>query len=167
MNNKINWMGKWKVTHLDCNGNVLWEDVCSNFLTNDGEENVLDTYLRGQNTPTEFYLRLVNSTGTSITETDSLGSITTEPITNGYTPQLITRNTSGWPTLALDSGDFKATSSEESFTAAGGQIGVIEWAYLSTTSGNSGKLLAVSSLTTPRTIFNGETLKISIGITLQ
>lgn len=167
MKNEINWIGIWKVKHLDCNGNVLWQDTCKNFLTNDGEENILDSYLRAQNAPTEFYIRLVNSTGTAITETDSLGSITTEPITNGYAPQLITRNTSGWPTLALDSGDFKATSSDEDFSASGGSFGPVTWMYLSTTSGDAGKLLAVSSLTTPRTVFDGETLQVSISAKLK
>ncbi len=155
------WDGTWEFKHLNIKGEVIWEHVAKNALADEGGESILDTYLRGQNAPSTYYVRLFNDTPTV---TDSLGALANEPSTNGYAPQEITRNTSGWVSLALDSGDFQATSSEETFSASGGSWGPVTFAVLATTSGNAGKHVAFVALSTPRTLADGESLKVTLKV---
>jgi hypothetical protein len=160
-NTAIHWDGTWEFRHFDANSDLIWEHTAKNSLANEGEESMLDSYLRNQNNPSTFYVRLFNDTPT---ETDSLGAITGEPSTNGYAPQEITRNTSGWVSLALDSGDFQATSSEETFSASGGSWGPVTYAVLATTSGNAGKHIAFVALSQSRTLADGESLKVTLKV---
>jgi hypothetical protein len=150
----------WTIEHLDANGNVIWRQTqVPNALADEGENNILDVYYRGQNAPTTFYCRLYNDTPL---ETDSLADLTGEPVGNGYAAQEIERSTVGWPTLALDAGDWQLTSKEVTFTASGGSWGPVTHAVLATSSDNSGLLIAFVALSTSRTLQDGETLKVTI-----
>lgn len=152
----------WK--HIAADGTILAEWNTSNALADEGESVFLDCTLRATSCPTTFYLRLFNDTPT---ETDTLSSLTGEPTTNGYTAQEITRNSSGWPTLALDSGDFQATSSTETFSASGGSWGPVTHAVLATSTDSSGKLIAYTALSTSRTLAAGESLQVTYRLKLQ
>lgn len=156
--------------HIDKNGAVIWEQIAAlNALDDEGEQSILDCYLRAQNCPTTFYLRLSDSTSTcSIAETDTLTLASAgEPTENGYAAQEIERTAVGWPTLALDSGDYQATASEETFVATGGPWGPVYCAFIGTTSNNTGKLIAHAALSTGRTLAAGESLKITYKIKMQ
>lgn len=115
--------------------------------------------------PTEFYLGLVNDTPV---ETDQLSDITGEPSTNGYERQLLERNDVGWPTLALDSGDYMASSKQVTFGATGGAWGPVIYAILvDVKSGTSGVLIAFVALSATKTILENETFGCKIKIKLQ
>lgn len=138
-------------------------------LFDEGEQLILDVFFRGATPPAGFHLGLCNVSGgvANMAETLTLATLTGELSGNGYSRQAIERNSTGWPSLALDAGDYQATSSEETFTAAGGSIGPGNVAFLATTSDNTGKLLCAVDLSTPRTLANGESLKVTYKVKLQ
>ena len=149
----------------DKDGNLKWEELNrQNNLADEGEYMFLDVTLRAGTAPSNYYLRLFNDTPI---ETDTLGSLTGEPTQYGYTAQTVERNTTGWPTLALDSGDHQATSSTETFTASGGSWGPVIYCVLATTVDNSGKLVSYVALSQSRTLANGESLQVTYRLKLQ
>lgn len=161
---KKQWVGEWQFAHIGANGQIKDEWSMFNALADEGEQNLLDQYFRNQNAPTSFYIRLFNDTPV---ETDTLSSLTGEPSTNGYAAQGIGRATSGFPTLALDSGDYRLTSSTETFSASGGSWGPVTYAVLATSTDNSGKLIAYVALSQSRTLADGESLQVTLYIKLQ
>ncbi len=149
----------------DAEGNLKWEDVNRpNNLADEGEYHFLDVTLRNGTAATQFYLRLYNDTPT---ETDTLALLTGEPSTNGYAACLVERSNTGWPTLALDSGDYQATSSTETFSASGGSWGPVTYCVLATTSDTSGKLISYVALSQSRTLQSGESLQVTYKLKLQ
>ncbi len=147
--------------HLAARADQPWTP---NALADEGEQDMLSVYFRAGTAPTNFYVGLVNDTPV---DTDTLATITGEPSGNGYARQLIERNSTGWPTLALDSGDYRAVSTEETFTASGGSIGPVTYAFLTTVvSGTSGLLIAYAALSASRTLAAGETLGVTSRVKL-
>lgn len=158
------WEGTWMLRGKDKDGNVLWEEELQNFLADEGEKQLLETYFRDENNPTQFFMRLCND---SLQETDTLADIQNEPVGNGYSPQTIERSSVGFPDLSLDAGDYVITSKTVTFTAVGGSIGPINTAYLATTSDNAGKLIGVVSLSVTRTIISGDGLEVYFKVKLK
>jgi len=150
---------KWNFKHFDKTGNLLNCWTQENALADEGEQNMLNSYFRSTSSPTTFYIRLYNDTPV---ETDSLSALTGEPSGNGYAAIEVERNATGFPTLALDSGDYKITSKTVTFTASGGTIGPVTYAVLATTSDNTGLLLSFVALSTTRTLANGESLQVTL-----
>lgn len=149
----------------DAQGNLKWEELnLKNNLADEGEYMFLDVVLRAGSAPSNYYLRLFNDTPA---ETDTLGSLTGEPTSYGYAAQTVERNTTGWPTLALDSGDYRATSSTETFTASGGSWGPVTYCVLATSTDNSGKLVSYVALSQSRTLASGESLQVTYRLKLQ
>jgi len=130
------------------------ENASTGGFSLEGYYNMLDTYFRQANQPTEFYLRLCNDT---LAGTDTLSDVQNEPSGSGYTPALIERSVTGFPTLALDSGDYQVESKEVQFAAVGGDIGPVNTAYLATTSDDTGVLVGYKSLPIARTITDSTT----------
>lgn len=149
----------------DKDGKLKWEEVNRpNSLADEGEYMFLDVTLRAGSAPGSFYLRLFNDTPV---DTDTIGSLTGEPSGNGYTAQTVARNTTGWPTLALDSGDEQATSATQTFTATGAGWGPVTYCVLTTSTDSSGKLVSYVALSTPRTLASGESLQVTYKLKLQ
>lgn len=155
----------WTVKHKR-NGNVLWEDSGRNGLADEGEEAILELFFRNGLLfePTEFYVRLCNDT---LVETDTLGLVQNEPSGSGYAPQVLERSTVGFPTKELNEGDYRLVSKEVTFVATGGDIGPVTTAYLATTSGNTGKLLAFRTLSLTRTVLAGDEMVVQMRIKLS
>lgn len=161
----LEWEGRWWFRHRNRAGYVKWEKFgLENAVVNEGEENVLKAYFTAESVPTEFYLGLAND---SILETDGLGDIQGEPSGNGYSRALIERSTVGFPTIELHEGDYRITSKTVTFTASGGDLGPVNVAFLSTTSDNTGKLIAFAGLTLERTILDGDSLEGGLQIKLK
>lgn len=162
-------IGIFELTAYDAQGNVLWQEEAHNNLADEGEQAFLDVFLRGATAPTQFYVGLSDSsTPCSITDTATLTTASAgEPSTNGYARQLIERNSTGWPTLGLDSGDYMATSSTETFSASGGSWGPVYCVFLGTTSDNTGKHISYAPLSTARTLASGESLQVTYKVKLQ
>ena len=159
------WIGLYEFEHRDKDGKLIDKWVVENALADEGEQNMLDAYLRGQNAPTTFYLGLYNDTPL---ETDTMADLVGEPTGNGYARQEVERSAVGWPTLALDSGDYMATSKQVTFSATGGSWGPVTYMVLTTTaSGTAGKLIAYVALSQSRTLQSSETLGCKIKVKQQ
>ena len=156
---KLTGIGIWNFAIKDVNGNIVEEWEQRNSLADEGEENVLSTFFQSVSAPTAFYVRLFNDTPT---DTDGLADLTGEPVGNGYAPIVIERSAVGWPTLALDAGDFKITSKKVTFSASGGSIGPVTYGVLATTSDNTGKLILYVALSATRTLQDGESLDVTV-----
>lgn len=160
-----NWNGIWIIRHYR-KGKLIYEDIGKNSLVQEGEEAVLETFFRDDAgyEPTEFYVRLCNSTPSIIS---TLGTIVNEASTGDYSAQLLERSDVGFPTKDITGGgNYRLTSKVISFTADGGSIGPVTNAYLATTSDNMGKLIAFRALSMTRTILDGDTMTIQIKIDL-
>lgn len=155
----------WKIQHIR-NGKVIWEDEGLNAVSQQGEEALLETFFRGDASfdPTEFYVRLCNSTPDVGT---TLATVVDEASGNGYAPQLLERSTVGFPTKEIISETYRIVSKTVSFTASGGDIGPVTNAYLATTSDNSGKFIAFRALSRTRTVLDTDTMTIQIRITIS
>lgn len=138
-------------------------------LFDEGEQFMLDVFYRGATPPTEFYLGLCNVSGgvANMAETLTLATLSGEPSGNNYSRNLIERSATGFPTLALDNGDYQVVSGAERFTASGGSIGPVNVAFLATTSDNTGKLLTAVDLSGARTMADGESLDVTEAIKQQ
>ena len=163
----------WTIKHFR-KGELIWEYTAKNTLANQGGEAILEYVYRGNSSyaPTEFYIRLCNDTPVV---TDDLTTILNEPSTNGYYAQVIEQSTVGFDAKAIASdGNWSITSKTVTFTAIGGDIGPITYAYLATTGGtydsithiftpdNTGKLWAFLPLSMTRTILVGDAMIYSI-----
>jgi len=172
----IKQIGAMEFEHIAVDGSVLWRGISFNNLSDDGEQMFLDCVLRAQNCPgTPFYLRLADSTSTcSIVDTSTVANIVAmgQPSGNGYAHQTIARTTVGWPTLALDGGDYMATSVQVTFSASGGSWGAVHCAWLSNSNADSGTYptaypIAYTALSQGRTLASGESLNVTYRIKLQ
>ena len=162
--------GFFDLTARDSDGNIRWQELnVPNALANEGEYLILDVMFRGNTAPTGYFLRLYNTTP-SLTSTLSTLS-TFEPATaNGYAPasQGITKDATGWPLVPqLVTSHYEITSKSITITASGGTIGPVTYAALSTTSDNTGKLVAYAALSATRTLQIGDSLAMTYKIRLQ
>lgn len=161
--------GYFDLTCRDSAGTIKWqENDVPNALANEGEYIIEDVMMRGNTAPTQYYLRLYNTTPVL---TSTLSSLSTyEPSTaNGYNPanQGIPRNSTGWPLVPqLVSQHYEITSKTITITATGA-VGPVTYAALATSSDNTGKLMAYAALSTTRTLASGDSLQMTYKIRLQ
>ena len=134
-----------------------------NFLADQGESDILDVYFRAGTAPSGFFFRLFNDTPV---ETDALTDLINEVTGTGYAAIAVARNTTDWPTLALNSGDYRITSATKTFTATGTWTAAT-YLVLATTSNNTGRHVASRALGATRTLLNGDTLAVTYNLTLS
>lgn len=136
-----------------------------NALADEGETDMLDVYFRAATAPTTFYVGLLNSTPT---DTTTLTTMTAEAATGGYSRKQLARSAVGWPTLALDVGDYRLVSAITTFTATGATIGPVTYSFLcsNAASGTSGKFLAYTALSGSRTLADGDSLDVTTRVKL-
>ena len=165
----VHYVADWEFTHRDARGNVIWHETIPNALVDVGEQRLLEVYFKDASEPTTFYISLSDASNPcSIAETDSLSTANTgEPSGNGYARGTVERSATGWPTSALDSGDWQLTSSTETFTASGAGWGPVNCAVLQTSTDNTGDHLAFVALSQARTLAASETLDVSLKVKLQ
>lgn len=126
-------------------------------LMDEGEQWALGILLRGVANTADLYVGLYTN-GTDPLDTATLASGLTEVSTSGsaYARILIERSTTGWPTLALASGDYQATSKSIVFATPTSAWGTVYGTFLTTTaSGTAGLLLATYPLFSPRVVVSG------------
>jgi hypothetical protein len=140
-----------------------WHEVVHNALLDEGERNVLDVYFRNQNAPGQFYLGLHSG---DLAETATLANVV-EPSQAGYARQLIERSTTGWPTLALDTGDYQVESTQESFNAAATWTPVNRAFLASTATGAVGSVILEAALSTTRALVSQDTLQVTLRVKAQ
>jgi hypothetical protein len=152
---------RWRFTHKNKDGEVLWQsDWQQNFLTDEGEEHLLNCYFSQSGTvPAAFYMGLINDSG--IAETDTLTTMAGEPSGDGYSRQATT-----FSDASFVGGDYETPSTTETFTADGGQIGPVDHAIITdASSGTAGLLIIVSPLSTSRTLEDGDSLEVDVDVT--
>lgn len=157
------WIGVYHFECRDASGDLKWQETTHNALANEGQQEMLSVYLQGGTAPTAYAIGLSSMT---FAKTTTYATITNEPSGNGYARQVINRDAtaSGWPTLALDSGDYKATAKQVTFTATG-TVGPVTSAFLVGTPTN--KLTSYTALSTSRTLAAGDTLQVTYSVKLQ
>jgi hypothetical protein len=158
------WDGLFTFELRDKDGLLIAEFQRPNALTYQGESVLLDLFFRGLNAPAQFYFRLCNDT---LDVGDVLTTITGEPTSNGYAPQLIERSDIGWPTIELHDGAYRVVSKQVTITASGGDIGPVNTGYIASTLDNTGILVAFVNFDVPRTILNGSSLLAKYQVTLH
>lgn len=129
-----------------------------NNLADEGEFNVLRSYLTNEAHPSSFFIKLWNDT---VLDTDSLRSLNNEPGgAAGYASQQVLRSAtaSGW-SLGWSGGDAQASSKQVTFDCIAPYT--VTYATLATTSDNSGNLVSYAALPSSKTLASGEQLKIT------
>lgn len=166
---KKGWEGLYFFEHCNAQGEILWQGSNYNNLADEGEQSVLEVYLRGSSAaqPGTFYLRLYGDTPV---DTDTLALLTGEPSGSGYAAQTVfrTTGTDGWPTLGLQAGDYRADSGTFTFNCTSGSWGPVTYACLTSVgTGTLGLLVSYVALSGSRILQNGDSLKVSMQIKLQ
>lgn len=126
-------------------------------LLNEGEQWALGILLRADTNTGSLYAGLYTNS-TEPVETATLASGLTEVSTSGsaYARLAVERSSTGWPTLALVSGDYQATSKSLAFATPTSAWGTVYGVFLTTVaSGTAGLLLAIYPLLQPRTVVSG------------
>jgi len=133
-----------------------------NYLADGGEQSILDVYFRDGTEPSLYIALLAadpGETGTLVSMTENTGT--------GYARIQLNRNTTDFPTLALDSGDYKVTSASKVFTAGGAWSACTHLAIVTAATGTSGVLILVNALGATRSLINTDTLTVTVAIKLQ
>lgn len=158
------------IQHTDKNGGVLWEAKnLKNTLHLEGEEFILSAMFRTTNgiaVPSFYYLGMDNRT--TVSPSDNMVSISTEPSGNGYSRQALSSAT-GFTiesyTLSSDS-HWRARSQVVSFSASGGQWGPVSTVFLTDRLDKTGYLISTAPLGTTRYVGAGESLTFRFALTL-
>ena len=126
-------------------------------LANEGELQIIEDHLKNG---TSRYVRL--GVGLEPPENAILGDIT-EVSGSGYAVVEVEGSAVGWPTVALDSGDYMATSKSLTFTATGTWTEAA-FAYLATTSDDTGRLLSAVDLAASKTLGSGDVMIVTFNL---
>ena len=175
MYNSVKWRGWFDVEWVI--GGVTYTDTYNNALYDQGEQDILEVFFRGATAPTGFVIGLLN-TSYSLTETHGMANITANELTDVTAPgysvrKALTRDATGWPTSALNGGDWQITSSQQTWTATGAWSATAGFIFLNaggtTTPGNTtGRLLAVAAISPTRQLQAvDDTLRVTYNIKLQ
>jgi len=137
-----------------------WQE---NALADEGEGDMLAVYYRTQAKRANMFGRLFNDTPV---ETDTLATLTGEVTGTGYAAVTWAVSDAGFPTHALDSGDFRVVSSVQTFTAGGTWTVATNLVLATVASGTAGLHVAWSALSASRTLVLNDTLDVSIAVKL-
>lgn len=160
----------WEVEHWhheDGKSELLYREIPHNTLVDEGEQNVLDLYFRGQNAPNNFKLGL---TSTTLSDTSTLANaVSGEPVQAGYARLSYARDTTDWPTLEFTGGDYRVSGLQKSVFAEAAWSPVIRIFLTSNSVAGAtvGPLLLYADLSTTRSLVSGDELKITPRIVCQ
>lgn len=162
------WYGLVKILEIQHvrDNKVIWEDKnILNTLHVGGELFILSCAFDNDGTlpPANYYFGLDNRATVSVD--DTMSEIEDEPVGNGYLRAAV--SSSGQFTTELIGGAFRATSQILTFTATGLGWGPVSNLFLSSTSDNSGILIATTQLSVPVTLASGDALNLRMGLSLQ
>lgn len=137
-----------------------------NMICSAGAESLLKMMFRGTTADVSvggnFYIGIC---GSAAAFADTLASISTEPtVTNGYARIALTRDATGFPTIATVNGIWRALSKSITFTASGGAFSqnLVRIFLSNVASGTSGILYAYSgALINAITIADGQSYQIT------
>jgi len=159
----------WNVQHIR-NGEVIWQEKnIGNTLADAGARAILDLFWKRDTSNylfSNFYVRLTNITPI-VTSTLTSLSVGEPLLATGYTAQTVETSSVGFPTSDVASdGNQQLTSKVVTFTATagGGGIGPVTYAFIGTTSDNTGILLCYIPLSMSRTILAGDSMTYSFSV---
>lgn len=153
---------EWHVVYRNKSGKILSEFTKDNFLTNLGEKQVLLALFRGETVPDIYQVGLFYGT---LFEESTIIQVPNEPSGNGYSREVLQRQSSDFPIIALDEGDYVLYTKTITITALGGNIGPVDGAFMSSVDEDDIEVLfSVMSMPTNITINNGESLEFTIKI---
>lgn len=143
---------------------ILACDTNYNDLTDEGEQDILETFYLNQSVPVgDIYMGLATS---AISDASNLSNIT-EVTGSGYVRKTIARSSLGWPTRGIVAGNWLIQSSQQTFTASGAWTAA-EFIFLSSViSGSNGRLWNFLPLSAPRSLNSGESFNVIYSITLN
>lgn len=153
--------GRFEFVCYDKDGNIKWTDFSNNIVTNQGKNNMLDTYLGLATLPPAWYMSLITA-GTAIS-TSTYASPTVTEITSGIITSN-TRVTMGWS--AASAGSKAATTTSFTITGTATVTGnmVVTGGSGATTVGNTG---ATGGVLFSSSAFSGGSKNISNGDVLN
>ena len=152
-----------EIVHCDTNGIELWRsENLRNVFHIQGEEFFLKALFTQAIIPGSYYVGLDNRL--TINKADIPSGLVGEPGGNGYSRQAV--STAGGFGATYDSGKWNVKSITLLFNATGAGWGPVRNAFLTTATGNSGKLISSVALLSPRTMTAGQTLTFRFALSL-
>lgn len=162
--NNIGFKNIYKAECFDKNGNLKWEEVIYNTVTNVGLDDVLTNYFKGSAYTATFYVGLIDGSSPSVQVTDTMSSHSswTENINYSET----TRELLVLGTAASQSIDNSLSKASYSINTDAQTIGGIFITDSSTKNGTTGLLYAGGAfLGGDKTVDNGDILNVTITLT--
>jgi len=146
----------WKVTCLDKDGNVKWEENKKNLITTVGLNHILDTQFHATTQVTTWYIGLKGA-GTPVAA-DTMASHSSWAEIIDYSG-----NRKEWTEGAASSGSMTNSSSVD-FSING--TATIAGAFLNTAAtGTAGTLYGVVDFSSSRAVISGDTLQVTVTVT--
>jgi hypothetical protein len=146
----------WKVTCLDKDGNVKWEEDKKNLITTTGLNHILDTQFHAGTQVTTWYIGLKGAGTPAAADTMASHSSWAE-LTN------YSGNRKEWTEGAASSGSMTNSSSVD-FSING--TATVAGAFLNTAAtGTAGVLYGVVDFSSSRAVISGDTLQVTVTVT--
>ena len=146
----------WKVTCLDKDGNVKWEENKKNIIVTVGLNHILDTQFHATTQNTTWYIGLKGA-GTPIAA-NTMASHSSWAELTGYAG-----NRKAWTEGAASSGSMTNSSSVD-FTI--NATATVAGAFLNTAeTGTNGTLYDVVDFSSSRAVISGDTLQVTVTVT--
>lgn len=166
MDNKWRGITKlYEIKHYSKDGDLLWEDRnILNLLHTEGEEFILRVLYGGLEVPVAYYLGMDNRS--TLSSSDTMASLGTEPIGNGYLRQAVL--SSGEFTFAITTGGYtQAQSPIVEFNASGGTWGPVNNLFMTDQADSSGYLISSIKLSSTVTLADGERVTVRMGVGMR
>ena len=146
----------WKVTCLDSNGNVKWEEEKKNLITTVGLNHILDVEFHATTQVTTWYIGL-KAAGTPAAA-NTMASHSSWSELTGYSG-----NRKAWTEGAASNGSMtNGTSVDFTINATA----TIAGAFLNTAAtGTNGTLYGVVDFSSARAVISGDTLQVTVTVT--
>jgi len=158
----------WTFRCFDKDGNLKWEELdVHNIWHDEGEEWICKVvFSEAQAVPASYYIGL--DARASLAEADTLASLSGEPSTGaGYARSAVASDATDW-TVSKVGDDWRATSTTETFTCATSNWSAVLNAFLcNVASGTSGKLLCSVALSASRTLLVGDSIQVSMYVSVS
>ena len=146
----------WKVTCLDKDGNVKWEENKKNLIATVGLNHILDVQFHATTQVTTWYIGLKGAGTPAAADTMASHSSWSE-LTN------YSGNRKEWTEGAASSGSMTNSSSVD-FSING--TATVAGAFLNTAAtGTSGTLYGVVDFSSSRAVISGDTLQVTVTVT--
>ena len=146
----------WKVTCLDKDGNVKWEENEKNIIVTAGLNHILDVEFHAVTQVTTWYIGL-KASGTPIAA-DTMSSHSSWAELTGYSG-----DRKAWTEGAASRGSMTNSSSVD-FAVTG--TATVAGAFLNTAAtGTGGTLYGVVDFSSARAVINGDTLQVTVTVT--